>query len=174
MKKTLAAAAVILSVTAAANATTPPPPPNTPSGRYLWRGDLFVISTEGVCTGIASVGDSHAVVFEPGSSNGWPYNASKDTLRHFWGLNATEWVPRNTNSLSGTDKVVNLTAISASGLQPTVPVPVDSFTVSNLPSPPKGSSTIAVGSTSVQITFTRTENAGACTFTRSGTLTGPF
>ncbi len=172
MKKTLAAAAVILSVTAAADAATvtppSPPPPNTPSGRYLWKGELFIVSTEGMCTGLA-LGYSHRVIFEP---NGWPYNSSKDRFMLFWGLNAAQWIPASGNSLSGKNTTVSLTSITAEGLQPVVSMPVIAFSALNLPAPPKGSQTIALGSTAVQLTFTRKQ--ANCTFTQSGTLTGPF
>ncbi len=164
MKYTLATAAIVIATTAVNAASNTP---LTPSGRSLWQGELFVISTNGPCV---KVGDARPVVFEP---KGFPGNNSKDKLRFSRGIIAGEMVPASGNNLIGiTNTNVNLTYIDRTGLN-TNPKFLVAFTVSNLPAPPVvGKPAIALGSSTINMKIIQKQ--GNCTFALSGALTGPF
>jgi hypothetical protein len=108
------------------------------------------------------------VVFEPG---GWPSNDSTDKNFFSKGLAAAQMAPVSGNKLIGiTNTNVNLTFIDRAGLHKTTEY-VIAFTVSNLPAPPVGNSTIAVGSSTVNMSI---KAKFGCTYTLAGALTGPF
>src|SRR5271166_5511789 len=104
MKYTFAATAIVLA-TAAANAATSTI--TTPSGRYLWQGDIFIIQSNSLCSGDGStVGKFAQAIFAP---KGLPGNNSKqDQLMLFQDLSAEQWVPPSastTGRLGGTKTV---------------------------------------------------------------------
>jgi hypothetical protein len=164
MKYTFAATAIVLA-TAAANAATSTI--TTPSGRYLWQGDIFIIQSNSLCSGDGStVGKFAQAIFAP---KGLPGNNSKqDQLMLFQDLSAEQWVPPSastTGLLSGTKTVV-ATGIDSGGLY--TKTKSASLTVSQpAPTPTK------VGDSIVKITFTMTKTDG-CVFTAAGSLAGPF
>src|SRR5271166_3103105 len=155
MKYTFAATAIVLA-TAAANAATSTI--TTPSGRYLWQGDIFIIQSNSLCSGDGStVGKFVQAIFAP---KGLPGNNSKqDQLMLFQDLSAEQWVPPSTSTtglLSGTKTVV-VTGIDSGGLD--TKTKSASLTVSQpVPTPSK------VGDSIVKITLTTTKTDG-CVFT---------
>ena len=167
MKYTFAATAIVLT-TAAANASASTTI-TTPSGRYLWQGDAFIIQSNSQCISDGNnVGKSAQVMFAP---KGLPGNNSKqDQLMVFplGQLSAEQWLPPSTSTtgqLNGTKTVV-ATGIDLGGLY--TKTQSASFTVSQpTPTPTK------VGDSVVTITFTLTK-ADGCIFTGAGNLRGPF
>ena len=168
MKYTLAATAIVLA-TVAANAAISTTTITTPSGRYLWQGDVFIIQSNSQCVSDGStVGKSAQAMFAP---KGFPGNNSKqDQLMVFplGQLDAEQWLPPSTSTtgqLNGTKTVV-MTGIDSGGLY--TKTQSVSLTVSQpSPTPTK------VGDSIVTITFTMTKTDG-CIFTGTGNLRGPF
>ena len=167
MKYTFAATAIVLA-SAAANAATSTPI-TTPSGRYLWQGDIFIIQSNSLCTSHGStVGKFAQAIFAP---KGLPGNNSKQDqflLFPFGELSAEQWAPPSTSTtglLNGTKTVV-ATGIDSGGLY--TKTQSASLTLSQpAPTPTK------VGDSIVKITFTITKTDG-CIYTAAGSLAGPF
>ena len=164
MKYTLAATAIVFA-TSAVNATSI----TTPSGRYLWQGDIIVIQSNAQCSSDGNtVGKFAQAIFAP---KGLPGNNSKqDQLIVFPSgeLDAEQWTPPSTSTtgqLNGTKTIV-ATGIDLGGLY--TKTKSANFTVSQpAPTPTR------VGDSIVTITFTMTKTDG-CSFTGTGNLRGPF
>ena len=158
MKHILIATASVLAMTAAASAATP-------SGRYLWQGDVFITAATPQCSSEGkNVGTFFQAVFEP---KGLPANdPQKDQLMifPFGQLAALHYVPNTASGLLNGATSVAGTGINSGGLF-TGTMSLKSVTVS--PPTPK------TNTPSVTITWTKT-NASGCTFTASGNLAGPF
>ncbi len=160
MKKTLTATAIFFAMTVTASAT--------PSGRYLWKGDVFITQVNSACASVGkTVGQMSQVVLEPANTttNPLPGNGKQDQLMSFpFGeLSAVQWVPT-----SGT-YLTKATSISTKGIDYggyRTGAPKASITVT--PQAPTQTTTF------VTLSATVTDSTGTCTFTSSGQLMGPF
>ncbi len=111
MKKTLASAAMFLAMTAAANAGTI----TTPSGHYLWQGDMFIISNNNpaVCASLGdNVGKFAQAVFAPKNALNDP-TQDKLVIYPSDQLSVSQWVSNNNAGLINNAKSVTSSGINS-------------------------------------------------------------
>lgn len=172
MKKRLAAA-IVVATTAVANAGTIP----TPSGQYLWQGDIFITSNinpaknPNLCTSMGNnVGKFAQAVFAPRGQGGNDTTQDKLMLFISGEFSGMYWVSNNNSGLLNKAKSVTSSGIDQGGFYTGTLNGTFSF-----PTPPAPT---AVGSSTVTASFTinakDTKTGQTCTFTASGHLAGPF
>ncbi len=169
MKKTFAAAAAILAIGGAANAATL----TTPSGHFIWQGDMFVNTATPAanCTAF-KVGQLVAqVMFAP---KGLPNNdPAHDKLMWFpmGELTAQQWVPNTATGLLNGATSIAASGVDSGGLYTSTvdPSPITSFSVS-----PATITTVPAKLASSMVTVTFTAVQKGCTATASGHLIGPY
>ena len=158
MKKALIGPAIFVAATAAAVAT--------PSGRYLWEGDMFITKVDSACGTGKTVGKMVQVVLQPANtaSNSLPGNGNQDQLMIFDQLSTMYWVPASGTYLNKAASISNK-GIDSGGYY-TGSQALSSMTVS--PQAPTR------GDHSVTVSATLTDPSTKCTYSVYGQLVGPF
>ncbi len=174
MKKILAAAIVVATTAAATSAGATI---STPSGLYLWRGDVIITSNTNpngypnLCNSLGdSLGKTAQVIFAP---KGAPNDPNKDMFMIFTSgdLAARYWVSNSSGGLLDKAKSVASTSIDRTGFS-------SNNTIKGTFSFPAPPTPTVVGSTTAAVSWTINDtdsNTGqTCTFTAQGKLLGPF
>ncbi len=170
MKKTLTAAAMVLAMTALANAATPIV---TPSGKYLWQGELSITTATpaAACSsGGNDVGQFAHAVFAP---KGAPNDQNQDKLMLFPldELSAMQSAMLWVSNTSSTKGLLNgATSVTSTGIDTRGSHTGTQNGAFSFPTPPTPT---AVGSSTVTVSF-KIKTPDGCTFTAYGNLRGPF
>ena len=171
MKQTLAAAATVLAISGGANATSPSL--TTPSGHFIWQGDMFINTATPAanCTAFKVGKLVPQVMFAP---KGLPNNDPKHD-KFMWfpvgELTAQQWVPNTSSGLLNGATSVAASGVNSGGLYTSItdPSPITSFSVS-----PPTITTVPtqLASSIVTVTFKAVPNG--CSVTAAGHLIGPY